>query len=30
MDLKNATAMYVNRIIEPVYKHFKGREPRLN
>lgn len=30
MDLKNAAATYVNRIIEPVYKHFKGREPSLN
>ena len=30
MDLKNATATYVNRIIEPVQKHFKGKEPRLN
>lgn len=30
MDLKNAAAAYVNRIIEPVYKHFKGREPSLN
>lgn len=30
MDLKNAAATYVNRIIEPVYKHFKGKEPRLN
>ena len=30
MDLKNATAAYVNRIIEPVYRHFKGREPRLS
>ncbi|WP_415282600.1 tyrosine--tRNA ligase [Candidatus Nitrososphaera sp. FF02] len=30
MDLKNATATYVNRIIEPVQKRFKGKEPRLN
>jgi tyrosyl-tRNA synthetase len=29
MDLKSATATYVNRIIEPVYRHFKGREPEL-
>ena len=29
MDLKSATATYVNKIIEPVYKHFKGREPEL-
>ncbi|MGI0020239.1 MAG: tyrosine--tRNA ligase [Nitrososphaera sp.] len=30
MDLKGATATYVNRIVEPVYKHFKGKEPQLN
>jgi tyrosyl-tRNA synthetase len=30
MDLKNATATYVNRIIEPVHRHFKGKEPVLN
>ena len=29
MDLKSATATYVNKIIEPVYQHFKGREPEL-
>ena len=29
MDLKGATAAYVNKIIEPVYRHFKGREPEL-
>jgi tyrosyl-tRNA synthetase len=29
MDLKSATATYVNRIIEPVYRHFKGKEPQL-
>jgi len=29
MDLKSATAAYVNRIIEPIYKHFKGKEPEL-
>jgi tyrosyl-tRNA synthetase len=29
MDLKNGAATYVNKIIEPVYKHFKGREPQL-
>jgi tyrosyl-tRNA synthetase len=29
MDLKSATATYVNRIIEPVYRHFKGKEPEL-
>jgi tyrosyl-tRNA synthetase len=30
MDLKNATATYVSRIIEPVYMHFKGKEPKLS
>ena len=30
MDLKNATARYLDQIIEPVRKHFKGREPKLN
>jgi tyrosyl-tRNA synthetase len=30
MDLKNATATYINKIIEPVRHHFKGREPQLN
>jgi len=30
MDLKNATAKYLNQIIEPVRNHFKGREPKLN
>lgn len=29
MDLKNATAMYVNKIIRPIREHFKGREPKL-
>jgi tyrosyl-tRNA synthetase len=29
MDIKNATATYINKIIEPVYRHFKGREPRI-
>ena len=29
MDLKSATATYVNKIIEPVQKHFKGKEPEL-
>jgi tyrosyl-tRNA synthetase len=29
MDLKGATATYINTIIEPVYKHFKGKEPEL-
>ena len=30
MDLKNATATYVNKIIEPIQRHFKGREPQLS
>jgi tyrosyl-tRNA synthetase len=30
MDLKNTTATYVNNIIEPIRKHFKGREPQLS
>ena len=30
MDLKNATATYVNKIIEPVQRHFKEREPQLS
>jgi tyrosyl-tRNA synthetase len=30
MDLKNATASYVSKVIEPVYMHFKGREPKLD
>lgn len=30
MDLKSSTATYVNRIIEPVYRHFKGKEPKLD
>lgn len=29
MDLKNTTATYVNKIIEPVYRHFKGKEPQI-
>ncbi|MGH9992289.1 MAG: tyrosine--tRNA ligase [Nitrososphaera sp.] len=29
MDLKNATANYVNKIIAPIQKHFKGKEPDL-
>ena len=29
MDLKNATARYLNQIIEPVRKHFEGREPNF-
>ncbi len=30
MDLKNSTATYINKIIEPIPQHFKGREPQLN
>ncbi len=30
MDLKNATANYVNKVIEPIRMHFKGREPHLS
>ena len=30
MDLKSSTATYINRIIEPIQKHFKGREPQLS
>jgi tyrosyl-tRNA synthetase len=30
MDLKSSTATYINRIIEPIREHFKGREPQLN
>jgi tyrosyl-tRNA synthetase len=30
MDLKNSTATYVNKIIEPIRKHFEGREPQLS
>jgi len=29
MDLKSASAAYTNKIIEPLYRHFKGREPEL-
>jgi tyrosyl-tRNA synthetase len=29
IDLKNATARYLNRIIRPVREHFKGKEPNL-
>lgn len=29
-DLKNATASYINRILDPVRSHFKGREPQLS
>jgi tyrosyl-tRNA synthetase len=30
MDLKNSTATYINKIIEPIRKHFEGREPQLS
>ena len=30
MDLKNSTATYISKIIEPVRKHFEGREPQLS
>jgi hypothetical protein len=30
MDLKNATAKYLNQINEPVRNYFKGRELKLN
>jgi tyrosyl-tRNA synthetase len=30
MDLKNSTATYINKIIEPIRKHFAGREPQLS
>src|ERR671911_1577057 len=30
MDLKNSTATYTNKIIEPIRKHFEGREPQLS
>src|ERR671920_2501149 len=29
-DLKNATAVYLNKIIEPVRNHFKGRKPKFD
>jgi tyrosyl-tRNA synthetase len=30
MDLKNSTATYINKIIEPIRKHFAEREPQLS
>ena len=30
MDLKNSTATYINKIIEPIRQHFKGREPQIS
>ena len=29
MDLKNATAIYINKIIEPIRNYFHGKEPNL-
>ena len=29
MDLKNATATYINKIIEPIRNYFHGKEPNL-
>jgi len=28
-DLKRAVSIYINKIIDPVRQHFKGREPKL-
>lgn len=28
-DLKNATATYINKIVEPIRKHFDGKEPKM-
>lgn len=28
-DLKNATAIYINKIVEPLRKHFDGKEPKM-
>jgi len=30
MDLKNAVATYINKIIKPIQSHFKGKEPQLD
>jgi tyrosyl-tRNA synthetase len=30
MDLKNAVAVHINRIVEPIRKHFVGREPQFS
>src|SRR3954454_10141443 len=30
MDLKNAVAVHINRIVEPIRKHFEGREPEFS
>jgi tyrosyl-tRNA synthetase len=29
-DLKRAVSIYLNKIVDPVRQHFKGREPELN
>jgi tyrosyl-tRNA synthetase len=30
MDLKNSTATFISKIIEPIRKYFEGREPQLS
>jgi tyrosyl-tRNA synthetase len=30
MDLKNATAIYINKIIEPIRNHFNSKEPNFD
>lgn len=30
MDLKNATAIYINKIIEPIRNHFSNKEPNFD
>jgi tyrosyl-tRNA synthetase len=29
-DLKRATATYINKIVEPIRKHFEGKEPKMS
>src|SRR5919108_2027945 len=29
MDLKNSVAQYLNRILDPIRRHFKGKEPKF-
>ena len=29
-DLKRAVSIYLNKIVDPVRQHFKGREPELD
>jgi len=29
MDLKNSVAQYLNQILDPIRRHFKGREPKI-